>query len=47
LLMKRFMTQTRPMMRKKMMNLLKIQMMQAWLIMPQKTMKIQDWQLKN
>jgi hypothetical protein len=29
LLMKRFMTQTRPMMRKKMMNLLKIQMMQA------------------
>jgi hypothetical protein len=47
LLMKSFTTPTRPMMRKKMTNLPKIQMTQAWLVMPQKTMKIQDQWLKN
>jgi hypothetical protein len=44
---KSFMTPTRPMARKKMANLPKIQMTQAWLVMPQKSMKIQNQWLKN
>jgi hypothetical protein len=40
--MKSFMTKTRPTMKKKMMNLSKIQMTKARLAMPQKTMKTQN-----
>jgi hypothetical protein len=47
LLTKSFTTQTRPMMRKKMTNLSKIQMMKAWLAMLQKTMKTLNWCLKR
>ncbi len=42
-----FMTQTRPMARKKMTNLPKIQMTQAWLVTLQKAMKIQNQWLKR
>jgi hypothetical protein len=42
-----FMTQTRPMMTKKMTNLLKIQMTKAWIVVLQKTMKTQNQWLKR